>query len=190
MQCELLQRCCEAGTAFDVVCYGLGRLSSCSSAQYQFAALTALTQDWKVCRETPCLDMCVYVVCVCIRACVRVCVLWVCLCMYCCVCPVNVPLRIGNDEVGFPSLFLRWAVCGCMTLFYLRMSCRRWSPLAVCGSQSMSPAVVLCPAPLSSSCSTVIWPCTPTSWGPTGVGRGCGMWPSWGIPSPPTISGD
>ena len=48
MQCELLQRCNETGTAFDVVCYGLGRLSSCSSAQYQFAALTALTQDWKV----------------------------------------------------------------------------------------------------------------------------------------------
>ena len=59
LQCELLQKCKQTETPFDVVCYGLGRLSSCSSAQYQFAALTALTQDWKVRVVEPWLGTCV-----------------------------------------------------------------------------------------------------------------------------------
>ena len=63
LQCELLQKCKQTETLFDVVCYGLGRLSSCSSAQYQFAALTALTQDWKVRVVVPRLGTCE---CVCV----------------------------------------------------------------------------------------------------------------------------
>ena len=56
LQCDLLQKCKETGTPFDVVCYGLGRLSSCSTALYQFAALTAF--------DTGLEGVCV---CVCVR---------------------------------------------------------------------------------------------------------------------------